>query len=236
MWNSMLGLISDIHGNAVALRAVLAELDAMGATEVLCLGDVAGYGPQINECCDLLTERGIPTLMGNHDYYIAFDQPCPRSRSANLCLEYQRSVITPAHKAWLGSHPSHLDTYPGARFAHGGWRDPMDEYMYQLRASYFRELEGELFVSGHTHVQGLWSVGDKTYCNPGSVGQPRDGDARAAFAVLQDGAITLFRTPYDIDEIAEASREAGYDERAYMNLYAGTRVGGAISHVAVCDE
>jgi predicted phosphodiesterase len=231
----MIGLVSDIHGNAVALRAVLAELDAMGATEVLCLGDIAGYGPQINECCDLLTERGIPTLMGNHDYYLAFDQPCPRSRSANFCLDYQRSVITPAHKAWLGSNPSHLDT-TGVRFVHGGWRDPMDEYLDKLSPSYFRDLEGELFVSGHTHVQGLWRLGDKTYCNPGSVGQPRDGDARAAFAVLQDGEVSLFRTPYDIDAIAEASREAGYDEHAYMNLYAGTRIGGAISAVAVHDE
>jgi predicted phosphodiesterase len=231
----MIGLISDIHGNAVALRAVLAELDAMGASEILCLGDVAGYGPQINECCDLLTERGIPTLMGNHDYYLAFDQPCPRSRSANLCLEYQRSVITPANKAWLGSNPSHRE-YAGVRFVHGGWRDPMDEYLNELRASYFSELEGELFVSGHTHVQGVWRFGDKTYCNPGSVGQPRDGDARAAFAVLQDGGIRLFRTPYDIDEIAKASREAGFDEHAYMNLYAGTRIGGAISRVAVCEE
>jgi len=232
----MIGLISDIHGNAVALRAVLAKLDVMGAEEVLCLGDVAGYGPQINECCDLLTERGIRTLMGNHDYYLAFDQPCPRSHTANLCLDYQRATITPAHKAWLGGNPSHFDGYPGVRFVHGGWRDPVDEYLYQLRASYFSELDGELFVSGHTHVQGLWSVGEKTYCNPGSVGQPRDGDARAAFAVLQDGAVELFRTPYDIDEMAKVSREAGFDERAYMNLYAGTRIGGAISRVAVCEE
>ena len=91
-------------------------------------------------------------------------------------------------------------------------------------------------MSGHTHVQGLWRVGDKTYGNPGSVGQPRDGDARAAFAVLQDGAITLFRTPYNIDAITKASREAGYEERAYMNLYAGTRVGGSTSRVAVYGE
>lgn len=232
----MIGLISDIHGNAVALRAVLAELDAMGAEEILCLGDVAGYGPQINECCDLLTERGIRTLMGNHDYYLAFDQPCPRSHTANLCLDYQRATITRAHKTWLGGNPSHFDGYPGVRFVHGGWHDPVDEYLYQLRASYFSELEGELFVSGHTHVQGLWRVGDKTYCNPGSVGQPRDGDARAAFAVLQGGAVELFRTSYDIDELAEVSRKAGFDERAYMNLYAGTRIGGAVSRVAVCEE
>jgi predicted phosphodiesterase len=232
----MIGLISDIHGNAVALRAVLAELDAIGADEILCLGDVAGYGPQINECCELLIERGIPTLMGNHDFYLAFDEPCPRSRSANFCLDYQRSVVTPAHKAWLGSNPSQLDTYPGVRFVHGGWRDPMDEYLYKLSASYFGELEGDLFVSGHTHVQGLWRLGEKTYCNPGSVGQPRDGDARAAFAVLQDHEISLYRTHYDIDAVAEASREAGFDERSFMNLYAGTRIGGAVSRVAVSED
>lgn len=232
----MIGLISDIHGNAVALRAVLAELDAMGVKEILCLGDVAGYGPQINECCDLLTDRGIPTLMGNHDHYIAFDEPCPRSRSANLCLDYQRSIITPEYKSWLGRNPSQLDTYPGVRFAHGGWRDPLDEYLYKLTASYFEGLEGELFISGHTHVQGVWRVGNKTYCNPGSVGQPRDGDARAAFAVLQDDDVRPYRTTYDIDEVAAVARKAGFDERAYMNLYAGTRIGGAISRVELHEE
>lgn len=232
----MIGLISDIHGNAVALRAVLAKLDIMDVTEIICLGDVAGYGPQVNECCEILIERGIFTLMGNHDYYLAFDKPCPRSHSANLCLDYQRTVITSAHKLWLGENPLHLDMPPDIRMTHGGWNDPLEEYLTELRASCFEKLDGLLFLSGHTHVQGIWTVGSKTYCNPGSVGQPRDGNAQAAFAVMEDITVKLFRVPYDIDEIAHASREAEYDERAYINLYKGTRIGGAITRVAVCED
>jgi predicted phosphodiesterase len=229
----MIGLISDIHGNAAALRAVLAELDALGVAELMCLGDVAGYGPQVNECCAILRAREVPTLIGNHDDYLAFDRPCPRSPSANKCLDYQRTVIEPGHKAWLGANPTHRDIAPDIRMVHGGWNDPLEEYLVDLRPAYFAALDGKRFFSGHTHVQGHWQVGEKTYCNPGSVGQPRDGDPRAAFAILDGGRVSLHRVAYDIDEVADASRKAGYEDRLFMNLYAGARIGGAISMVQV---
>ena len=227
----MIGLISDIHGNAAALRAVLTELDTLGVERIVCLGDVAGYGPQINECCALIRKREIPTLIGNHDFYMAFDEPCPRSRAANFCLDYQRSVIESHHKTWLGTNPRHLDLPGGIRMVHGGWKDPIDEYLYVLSPDYFAALDGELFISGHTHVQGVWPMGAKTYCNPGSVGQPRDCDPRAAFAVLDGLSVTLKRIAYNIDEIARASHEAGYPTAIYDNLYLGARIGGTISRV-----
>lgn len=232
----MNGLISDIHGNAAALRAVLAELDRLGVVDILCLGDVAGYGPQVNECCDILRSRNILTLMGNHDDYLAHDKPCPRSAAANICLDYQRRVIDPGHKAWLAGNPLHHNLPPDIRMVHAGWDDPLEEYLYRLRPSYFARLTGGRFFSGHTHVQGQWQVGDKTYCNPGSVGQPRDGDPTAAFAVIDGDNVSLQRIHYDIDEVAAAARVAGYEERLFMNLYDGTRIGGAISAVNVVDE
>jgi len=229
----MIGLISDIHGNAAALRAVLTELSHLGADEVLCLGDVAGYGPQVNECCEIIRQRGIPTLIGNHDYYLAFDAPCPRSTAANLCLEHQRRVIEPDHKAWLGRNPRFHDLPPDIRMVHAGWNDPLEEYLTHLQPAYFAGLDGRRFFSGHTHVQGLWQVGAKTYCNPGSVGQPRDGDPRAAFAVIDGEKVGLFRVAYDIDEVADAARAQGYEERLFTNLYDGTRIGGQITTVTV---
>lgn len=232
----MIGLISDVHGNAAALRAVLAELDRLGVGKVLCLGDVAGYGPQVNECCDILRGREIPTLIGNHDDYLAFDRPCPRSAAANACLDYQRGVIEPGHKVWLGTNPRHRDLPPDIRMVHAGWDDPLEEYLYRLRPSYFARFVGARFFSGHTHVQGHWQVGDKSYCNPGSVGQPRDGDPRAAFAIIDGEKVSLHRVNYDIDEVAGAARAAGYEERLFMNLYEGTRIGGQISTVNVIDE
>ena len=236
MSNSMIGLISDIHGNAVALRAVLRELDALGVQHIICLGDIAGYAPQVNECCETLIARDIPTLIGNHDYYLAFNEPCPRSVSANLCLDYQHRVVKPEYKHWLGQNPKHLGLPPDIRMVHGGWNNPIDEYLYELRPSYFDGLDGARFFSGHTHVQGFWQLGSNTYCNPGSVGQPRDGNPNAAFAILDEDRVSLHRQSYDIDEIADACRHAGYDERLFRNLYDGTRIGGQVSSVTIIPD
>ena len=97
----MIGFLSDIHGNAAALRAVLRELDSMGCKSIYSLGDVAGYYPAVNECCELLRERSIPNLMGNHDRYLLTGQSCGRSRSVDLAIAYQRSVITEDNLIWL---------------------------------------------------------------------------------------------------------------------------------------
>ena len=79
----MIGIISDVHGNYSALSRVLARLDALGVSRIICLGDTAGYYCQVNECCDALRERAVFSVMGNHDWYLARQQRCPRSNSAN---------------------------------------------------------------------------------------------------------------------------------------------------------
>ena len=169
----MIGIISDIHGNYPALCAVLATLDEMGAAGMVCLGDVGGYYCQINECCNALRSGNVPALMGNHDWYLASGQGCPRSRSANQCLDYQRRVITPANLLWLSSLPSRISLH-GIDMVHGGWIDPIDEYVIPSSA-YFAAVPGSVFASGHTHLPCIWTDDLKRYCNPGSVGQPRDG-------------------------------------------------------------
>ncbi len=96
-----IGIISDIHGNYEALKVVLSELDKLGVNHIYCLGDVVGYYSQVNECCDELRNRNIPCLMGNHDWYLASGGFCPRSKSVNDCLVYQRKVITNENIEWL---------------------------------------------------------------------------------------------------------------------------------------
>ena len=177
----MIGIISDIHGNFIALSAVLSRLDQLGISEVVCLGDIGGYYCQINECCHALRSRNILSLMGNHDWYLAEGQPCPRSNSANHCLDYQRNEISRSNLTWLSSLPQRGMAH-GISIVHGGWHDPIDEYVRPTE-EYFSELPGHYFASGHTHVQHIWTGGTKIYCNPGSVGQPRDGDPRAAFVL-----------------------------------------------------
>ncbi|MFV3315779.1 metallophosphoesterase family protein [Pseudomonas sp. BNK-43-a] len=225
----MIGIISDIHGNFAALSTVLAELDRMGVDEIICLGDTAGYYSQVNECCDILRARGIFSLMGNHDAYIALNQPCPRSNSANACLDYQREVLSADNRRWLESLPERASLH-GLELIHGGWNDPLDEYLEPSEA-YFAEHPGRFFASGHSHVQFLWQGRDKTWCNPGSVGQPRDGDPRAAFATWDGQRFALYRIAYDIEAAQRAMAHAGFTDYFYENLAKGTQIGGRVSAI-----
>lgn len=221
-----LALISDIHGNLAALEAVLARLDALGVSDILCLGDVAGYYAELDACVDLLRQRNIPSLMGNHDGYIAYNEPCPRSNSANRSLEYQRANMRADTLNWLQSQP--LKRSRGTlECVHAGWNDPLDEYTTPTD-SYFDPLPGDVFASGHTHVQYIWRGVHKSYCNPGSVGQPRDGNPLAAFAIWDGNGFELHRVAYDIMRTQHVMERAGFSAYFFENLRVGSRIGGVI--------
>jgi len=219
---SKIGIISDIHGNYEALKVVLARLDAMNVTEIYCLGDVVGYYSQVNECCDELRKRNIPCLMGNHDWYMASGGFCPRSKSVNDCLEYQRKVITQENIDWLRTFE--VQRFVGTiHMVHGGWADPIDEYLLEPNEEYFSKIEGKNFISGHTHLQSLHVFKGKTYCNPGSVGMPRDDDPRAAFATFENGEFTLHRLAYDMQIVFDLMEKAGFNDYYYGCLKTGAR-------------
>ncbi len=213
-----IGIISDIHGNFEALAAVMKELDAMEIREVYCLGDIVGYYAQVNECCDFLRKRKVPCLMGNHDWYMAGGGYCPRSQSVNDCLRFQRTVITNVNLRWLQSCSIHREVL-GIKMVHGGWTDPIDEYL-EPSNEYFNRITGSIFASGHTHVQMLRHFGENTYCNPGYVGQPRDGDPRAAFATF-DHDFTLHRVEYDMNKVFKLMDKAGFTDYYYGCLKTG---------------
>lgn len=213
--------ISDIHGNYEALQAVLQYIDRLQVDRIVCLGDIAGYYSQVNACCDELRRRNIPAVMGNHDWYLGQDGHCLRSRSVNDCLAYQRTVITPENKAWLEQLPLQL-RIEDIRAVHGGWSDPIDEYL-KPSPEYFAPLSGRYFVSGHTHLPIVCDFGDKVYCNPGSVGQPRDGDPRAALAILENGNFSLHRVSYDIQKVCALMSAAGFNDYYYGGLLTGAR-------------
>lgn len=209
----MIALISDIHGNYEALKQVLAQIDRMDIREIFCLGDVVGYYSQVNECCDALRRRNVRCVMGNHDWYMATGGSCPRSHSVNDCLAYQRRVITEENRKWISLFPVWMNAY-GLSMVHGGWQNPIDEYL-EPSAEYFSELAGTCFTSGHSHVQVSLSFGDKRYCNPGSVGQPRDGDTRASFATFDGQNFQLYRVTYDIKRVGELMEQAGFSPYYY---------------------
>ena len=220
----MIAIISDIHGNFPALQAVMDEIERSDCEKIVSLGDVAGYYCQINECIRLLRQKDVPNIMGNHDYYMVNNQPCPRSNTANDLLRYQRAHITPDHLEWLKSSTQKIECN-GASFVHGGWKDPLDEYLTVADEDYFRDESATYFFSGHTHIQSLNIFGKICHCNPGSVGQPRDNDPRAAFALFDGGKIYLRRVDYDIDKIAVAMERCGFDRYFYEGLYAGLKIG-----------
>lgn len=231
----MIAVLADVHGNLPALRAVLDEAERLGCDRLISLGDVTGYYAEPHLCIELLAERGALQLLGNHDSYLTSGTGCPRSRLVSTLMEHQRRVVGPAHLALLaGLAPSHEEGR--LSFVHGGWEDPLDEYLYRVGRATLKG-DAQVYFSGHTHVQRSIDFGDKFYCNPGSVGQPRDGDPRAAFAVFDGKRARLVRVPYDVEKTAAAMRRAGYtDERLWANLAGGTQIGGRIDRIVAEHE
>lgn len=232
----MLALLSDIHANLPALDAVLAHARMLGCTRYLSLGDVVGYGAQPRECIERLRALGARNIMGNHDHYLVSDENCTRSKVVAATIERQKTMVGAEQLDWLRAS---LPLLREGRmlFVHGGPEDPRDQYLYALRANSI-PADVELLFSGHTHVQALIELETgQRYCNPGSVGQPRDGDPRAAFATLAtDDRIVLHRVPYDIDGAARAMAEAGFEPFQYQNLYVGAQIGGRIDRIRVLAE
>ncbi len=217
----MIAIISDIHGNYEALKAVLKEIDFEKITNIFCLGDVVGYYSQVNECCDALRQRNVICAMGNHDWYMVSGSNCPRSQSVNDCLEYQRKILTETNRAWIKTFTP-IVFYNNISMVHGGWMNPIDEYL-EPNQEYFDKIEGEFFVSGHTHVQRIEKYRNKIYCNPGSVGQPRDGDNRAAFALFDGKEFELKRVAYDYEKVGKLMYKAGFNEYYYGCLRDASR-------------
>jgi predicted phosphodiesterase len=225
----MIGVVSDIHGNIAALEAVVEAARGAGCSRFISLGDIVGYYPRIGECVDLLREVGATNIMGNHDYYLVSGTDCPRSRLVAELGAYQRQFINDEQIAWLAE--SKREVIEGANvFVHGGPRDPQDQYLYRVSEMDIPPGAKRLF-SGHTHVQTLFAFPHAEYCNPGSVGQPRDGDPRAAFATFDGSEIVLHRVPYDIDRMASDMKAAGFPAKYYENLYIGAQIGGRIDKV-----
>jgi putative phosphoesterase len=221
----MIAILSDIHGNYIALEEVLKAVDKMGITEVYALGDTVGYYSQVNEVINELRQRDAHAIMGNHDWYMAAESFCARSNTVNDTLAYQRKVITKENLDWIKNLPLYLEI-EGISMVHGGWTDPLDEYLTQPSKEYFEKVGGKYFCSGHTHLPRLEDYGDKIYCNPGSVGQPRDNDNRASFATWDGTKFELHRVDYDFEKVGELMEKAGFSGYYYERLATGAKDNG----------
>ncbi|ADB62608.1 phosphodiesterase, MJ0936 family [Haloterrigena turkmenica DSM 5511] len=218
------GLISDVHSNRVALEAVLEDMPAVD--ELLCAGDVVGYNPWPAECVDELRERDVPTVMGNHDAAVAGDAPFRFNGMARAGVEHARNRLDDDQLAWLESLPAErLECDGRVKLVHGHPDDPDRYTRYTYPDEFSPRLLGDedVLVLGHTHVQGVEKFAEGIVVNPGSVGQPRDGDPRAGYAVVDLDALTVetHRLEYDIEAVQNAVTDAGLPERIGRRLARG---------------
>jgi len=239
-----IAILSDIHANYHALEAALAAVDDEGVDEIWCLGDTVGYGPRPNRCCSVVCERAALCLAGNHDLAVTGVLSVDEfNGDAAAAARWTREVIEPEPLAFLRSlEPA--ATRPGAELYHGSPIDPVWDYVLSEAAAFlsFRLTTAPLVLVGHSHVAlalawrndalggGVAPEGaavDLTEArwllNPGSVGQPRGGDPRAAWLLIDEEVrrATFQRSPYPIEQTQAEIRERGLPEALAARLAHG---------------
>ncbi len=241
---SRTAIISDIHSNWQALRSVWSRIDDLGIDRVFCLGDIVGYGARPLECLGFLQEKGVPCIQGNHDALVGDgSQSLKFNEHSLVAVEHNRALLTEENLAYLAGLPILLQLEDRVFLAHGS-PDERDRYLIyrqdfrQVSAAMFRDGGPGICFFGHTHHpvafdgDGFLSCGpdpifiDNTEMmlfNPGSVGQPRDGDPRAAFLVWdkEEATITFERVEYDIERAREEILAAGLPDRLANRLLVG---------------
>jgi diadenosine tetraphosphatase ApaH/serine/threonine PP2A family protein phosphatase len=243
-------LISDIHGNLTALKAVMADIDQREVERVVCLGDIVGYGPNPVECLDVVNDRCEWALMGNHDFAVLYE-PTSFNTSAEQAAFWTRRQFElepdPAKQRKRWEFMGNLlirNKVDNALWVHASPRRPINEYIFPddvmtspgKMQAIFDRTEGRCFC-GHTHVPGVFtdepdfypptdlggthtfSEREKVIINPGSVGQPRDRDPRASYAILNEDTVEFIRVEYDVQTVVDQITEI-YD----LNDFLGHRL------------
>ncbi len=223
----LIGIIADVHSNAVALKAVLSALDASGAGKILHAGDIIGYNPYPDETIDLFKKNRIISIIGNHDRALVTGDISGFNPYAATALEWTRNVIaddTVDYLMGLKNIESITEDAKRIVMVHGSPYD-FDEYVYpgNVSSDLLSAVNCDILVMGHTHIQFKKEFPEGLIVNPGSVGQPRDGNPDAAFAVLDtaSGKIELKRASYDIEKVIEDMLAAHLPEKLAFRLRAG---------------
>jgi predicted phosphodiesterase len=242
-------VLSDLHANATSLDAVLDA--AKGRWDLsVCLGDVVGYGPDPNEVSARVRELGTQTIRGNHDKAVAgLMNTEDFNPVAKAAVDWTRAQLQPDHLEWLRALPHGPFETEGVVLVHGAFQDE-DEYVFTPAQALDGLLDSTADVTffGHTHHQGGFAHRDsqlevlqirprstesfaalrienprRYLLNPGSVGQPRDSDPRAAFAIadLEHQIVEFWRVPYDISAVQERMRAARLPEPLAQRLLVG---------------
>ncbi|MBU3902241.1 MAG: metallophosphatase family protein [Candidatus Thermoplasmatota archaeon] len=206
-----LGIISDVHSNVVALKKVLSELKDVEM--IIHAGDVVGYNPYPNEVVKIFREKNIFSLLGNHDMAVITGDTSNLNHVAAETVRWTRNVLSDTNIGFLKSLKKREKIKIGKTnitVIHGSpWND--DEYVYEndLSKKFLDEVNAEILVYGHTHVPCLKKFGNGIIINPGSIGQPRDGNPKASFAAFDTDkkSADIKRTNYDIKAVTQKIME-----------------------------
>ncbi len=241
----LVGIIADLHANLEATKAVFRKLDEIRPERVVCLGDVTGYYANPNEVIDMVRERNIPTLMGNHDAAVCgLEEPWFFNENAQAVIHWQAAQLRPEHRDWLRAIPREISIDEDTLAVHGApgnrddyildWLDAMRYVEYLMRAN------ARVCFFGHSHRAALFgergsgpqstqsncftlNPNNRYFINPGSVGQPRDHDPRAAFGIYETEkrVFEFCRVEYNIAVTARGVIEAGLPPQLARRLERG---------------
>jgi putative phosphoesterase len=221
-------LISDVHANVVALRAVMEDIDRSNVQTIVNAGDIVGYYPFPNETIDLLKERKVLSIRGNHDRSVLSANTNRMNMIASAAVQWTVDNMKAEGLDYLDSLPDSRDFNIGTLRASVHHGSPSDEDEYTYENDVTDGLLGlcpgsKLLVLGHTHVPFIVHLTRGHVVNPGSVGQPRDGDPRASYMVY-DSTKDMFeakRVEYDISAVEEAVLSAGLPKQLASRLWEG---------------
>jgi diadenosine tetraphosphatase ApaH/serine/threonine PP2A family protein phosphatase len=238
-------IISDIHSNLEALEVVLGEIDRIGVDRIVSLGDLVGYNANPNECVRILRDRGVSSLMGNHDAAACgLNDPVDFNPAARAAVLWTRRALEPENRSLLEGLPEEGSLNGGLRLKHGSLlhRDQYLASQSDIMENIGRMQEAEIRVLffGHTHIQIAFAYDGETLdvvssptfsirddrlylINPGSVGQPRDKDPRCGFLLYceETQMVEFIRLPYDVHACSEKIITAGLPRALADRLYTG---------------
>ncbi len=221
--NMKIAVISDVHGNLPALEAVL---DEIGRARVYHAGDLVGYNPYPAEVIEIFRGKGIRSVMGNHDNAVLTGNVSWFNPVAAEAILWTRSQIDDEDRSFLASLPVRIvenDFF----MVHGSPINELEEYVFpedrHLIQRYIRLVERDILILGHTHVPFSMKFPEGLVFNPGSVGQPRDGNWRASFAILDSstGEVEIVRVEYPVEKVVREIKRAGLPQILAERLLIG---------------
>jgi putative phosphoesterase len=227
-----ISFFSDIHGNLEALKAFLSQREVEESDKLVFLGDIVGYGANPNEVIEEVKRLEPIVIMGNHDYATITGDVTWFNPSAAEAIRWTKKEIEEENIDYLKELPEKfLGEFDDLKMAlfHGSPSNPIWEYVYPqknhwLFKHYLEELDTDLIALGHTHVPYEVVVRETgTVFNPGGLGQPRDGDPRASYAILDTltRRIDFHRIEYDVESAARGILDSGLPEFLARRLYLG---------------